>query len=134
VLRWHDEWWRNTFTRMLRERGGDRPRDQLLAVFDALDHLFCSDEYNGCIFVNVAVEFPVPHDPAHQLAAAHKRAMEEIIRQLAAYAGADDPAAFAAEFTLIMEGSYVTQHVDRSPEKTAAAQRVARMLVEKHMP
>lgn len=134
VLRQHDRWWRETFAGMLHRHGGDSPRGQLLAVFDALDELFGDESYNGCIFINVAVEFPMPFDPAHQAAAAHKLAMEALLRDLAARAGAADPAALAQEISLLMEGAYVTQQVIRQPTITDVARRIGRMLIERQLP
>jgi AcrR family transcriptional regulator len=134
VLRWHDRWWQDTFRQALRRHGGDSARGQLLATFDALDELLATPDFNGCFFVNVAVHFPLPHDPAHQAAAAHKQAMEAIIRELAGYAGAADPAALAQELSLVMEGAYVTQQVTRNPQTSAIARRVGELIVEKHLP
>jgi hypothetical protein len=42
------------------------------ALFDVVHVIIDADEYQGCIFVNVALEFPRPHDPAHGAAAEHK--------------------------------------------------------------
>ena len=134
ALRFHDRWWRDEFARMLREHGGDRPRDQLLAVFDALDHFFASDEYNGCFFINVAVQFPDPRDPAHVAAREHKKAMVDILRELAGYAGATDPSAFSEEFALLMEGAYVTAQVNRGVPTARIGRRMAEVLVERHIP
>ncbi len=134
VLRWHDRWWQDRFRELLRRHGGQTPRDQLLNAFDALEEMFASREYNGCLFINVAVEFPLPHDPAHMAAAEHKAAMEEIICELAAYAGAADPRAFAEEFAMVLEGSYVTRQITRNHQTVEIGRRLARMLVERHMP
>jgi len=134
VLRWHDRWWRDTFKEMLRRHGGDTPRGQLMAVFDALEETLAADGYNGCFFINVAVQFPLAHDPAHIAAAEHKRAMEGVIRELAAYAGAADPAAFAQELSLVMEGAYVTRQVTGNDATAAIARRIGTMLIEQHLP
>jgi len=146
VLDWHDRWWRDEFTQMLRRHGGDKPRDQLLAIGDALDEMFspaaggggdgepCATGFNGCIFINVSVAFPVPHDPAHIAAARHKQAMEDIVRELAGYAGIDDPAAFAQEYCMMLEGAYVTRQVSGNPDTAAIASRLAKMLVERRLP
>ncbi len=133
VLRWHDRWWQETFRQILRRHGGDTPRGQLLAVPDALAELFDSSQYNGCIFINVAVQFPQPHDPAHLLAADHKRAMEDLLREIAGYAGADDPALFSKELSLLMEGAYVTQQVCRRPEIDEIFDRMVKELVARHI-
>lgn len=133
VLRWHDRWWRDTFRERLRARGGESARGQLLAIFDVIEAMVHCDDYNGCFFVNVAVQFPVQHDPAHEAAAQHKRAMHAIVRELAAYAGADDPAALAGELSLLMEGAYVTQQIVRDPELMRLAREVGALLVERRL-
>lgn len=133
VLEWHDQWWKNEFRTMLRTIGGDQPRKQLLAVADALERVMCQSEFNGCFFVNVAVQFPQPHDPAHQAAVAHKRDMEEIIRELAGYAGAADPKAMAEEISLVMEGAYVTRQVTGNPATSQIARRLVESIVDRHI-
>ncbi|HRQ72733.1 MAG TPA: TetR/AcrR family transcriptional regulator [Phycisphaerales bacterium] len=134
VLRWHDRFWRDEFRSLLRKHGGDSPRGQLLCAFDAIEAMLNSEEFNGCFFINVAVQFPMHHDPAHQAAAEHKAAMEEIIREIAGYAGATDPAAFAQEFCMVLEGAYVTRQVTGCSQTAEIGRRLARMLVESHIP
>lgn len=134
VLIWHDRWWQDTFREMLKKHGGDKPRDQLLAIPDVLDWLFSSNDFNGCFFVNVAVQFPLPHDPAHEAAAKHKQSMGGIIRELAGYAGADDAGALAEELSLVLEGAYVTRQVLRDADTGQVARRLVHMLIEKHIP
>lgn len=134
VLNWHDRWWRDTFLALLRKHGGDTPRGQLMAIPDALEEVFTGGEFNGCIFVNVAVEFPLAHDPAHKAAAAHKEAMGDIIRELAGYAGANDPVAMAQEISLVMEGAYVTRHVTCDPATSNIARQIITLVVERHLP
>jgi AcrR family transcriptional regulator len=133
VLEWHDRWWRETFVEMLRRHGGDDPRDQLAAVFDALDEVF-TGEFNGCIFINVAVEFPNPNDPAHKAAASHKDSMVRIIREIAERARIDEAASFAEQFTLLMEGAYVTRHVTQKDKTADIARSLASMLLDKYLP
>ncbi len=134
VLRWHDRWWRDTFQQLLRKHGGDTPRGQILSLVDALEEVLSDDQFNGCFFINVAVQFPLPHDPAHQAAAEHKRAMEDLVRQIAGYAGARDPAAVAQEISLLMEGMYVRRQVLRDPGTPEAARRLLASIVERHLP
>ena len=141
ALEWHDKWWQNEFRRMLRVHGGDAPRDQLAAIPDALEELFnmgCDGKggcaFNGCIFVNVAVEFPNLNDPAHEAARRHKLAMLDVVREIAGYAGASDPRAFAEEMSLVMEGAYVTRQVTGDKKTAGIARRVCALLTEKHVP
>jgi AcrR family transcriptional regulator len=134
VLEHHDQWWRDEFTTKLQKCGGDDPADQLHAVFDVLNDLLSSEEFNGCIFVNVSAEFPLPHDPVHQAAAEHKKSMEMILRDLALRAGARDPVALAEQLSVIMEGAYVTRQVTRNARTTDIARKLGEALFDKYLP
>lgn len=134
VLRWHDKWWRDQFRALLRHHAGDAPRDQLLAIPDAIEQTISAPGFNGCIFVNVAVQFPLPHDPAHALAAEHKAKMEDLYRELAGYAGASDPVALAAELAMMTEGAYVTRQVTHDPRTADIFRRLVERTIEQHLP
>lgn len=134
VLRWHDRWWRDIFAQKLREYGGDTPRGQLTAVFDVIEEFTASEEFNGCIFINVAVQFPLPHLPAHQAAVKHKQQMEDILRELAGYAGAEDALALAKEISLVMEGAYITRHITGDVKTADIGRHIAKMVIDKHLP
>ncbi|HYF50424.1 MAG TPA: TetR/AcrR family transcriptional regulator [Planctomycetota bacterium] len=134
VLDHHDQWWCRTFQELLRKRGGLHPRHQLNAVCEVLNEIFHEDDFRGCIFVNAAVEFPLPHQAAFQSAQRHKKAMESIVQELAAACGASDPKSFAEEFTMVLEGAFVTQHVLRTPETAKIAHRLITLIMNKYMP
>lgn len=134
VLQQQDLWLRDTFLKLVRQRGGDSPEGQLRALFDVVEELIESDNYRGCFFVNVAMEFPLPHDPAHEAAARNKAAVGEIVRGLAERAGAQHPAHVAEELCLIMEGAYVTRHVTGNPGTADIARRVADRVIRDALP
>jgi AcrR family transcriptional regulator len=127
-------WLQETFRDMIRSHGGPDPAAQLRGLFDVVEQVINSDEFQGCIFVNVAMEFPLAHEPAHLAAAQHKRAIEAIVRELAAEANVDDPAAMAQELCLIIEGAYVTRQVTNDPQTIAIARRVAESVIGKRLP
>src|SRR6516164_6497451 len=91
ALEMKNRWLQDTFREMIRELGGATPVGHLLALFDVVDRIINTEEFQGCIFVNVAMEYPLPHDPSHVAAAQHKQAIEEIVCEMAARAGAGDP-------------------------------------------
>ena len=97
-----------------------------------VEHFVESEDFQGCIFVNASIEFPLPHDPAHVAAARSKRAVEEIVYELADAAGARDPRALAKELCLIMEGAYVTRHVTGDKQTVEIARRLARLAIAAH--
>jgi AcrR family transcriptional regulator len=125
----HDREMQDTFRRMIRERGGPTPRGQLEVVMDVVEHFVDSEGFQGCIFVNVAMEFPLPHEPAHVAAAHSKRAVEDIVHDLAVEAGAREPRTLAKELCLIMEGAYVTRHVSGDKQTVDVARKLAQLAI-----
>jgi AcrR family transcriptional regulator len=126
-------WLQDTFRALVRQHGGESAASQLRGLLDVVDQLIDADEYQGCIFVNVAMEFPLPTDPAHVAAARHKQAIEDIVCDLAAQAGAADPRALARQLCLIMEGAYVTRQVTGNRETIEIARRVADLVLASHL-
>jgi AcrR family transcriptional regulator len=88
ALESNSRWLQETLLALIRERGGPTPLGQLHALLDVVEHIVESDDYQGCIFVNVAMEFPLPHEPAHIAAAQNKQAIEDIVYGLVVEAGA----------------------------------------------
>src|SRR5262249_50424030 len=111
ALEMKNQWLQGTFREMVREHGGPTLVGQLRALLDVADRIMGADGFQGCIFINVAMEYPLPHDPAHIAAAQHKKAIEDFIRELAAGAGVAEPRQMARELCLILEGVYVTRQV-----------------------
>ncbi len=134
ALEMQHRWLLDTFRTMIRERGGPSPIGQLRAVLDVVEHLLESEGFQGCIFVNAAMEFPLPHEPAHVAALENKRAIESIVAALAEEAGADDPLALAQELCLIVEGTYVTRHVTGNKRTVDIARRIAMLAISAHCP
>jgi AcrR family transcriptional regulator len=117
------------FRNMARERGGPTPIGQLRSLLDVVEHLVESEDFQGCIFVNVAMEFPLPHEPAHVAAAKNKQAIEDMVHALAVEAAARDPRSLAKELCLIMEGAYVTRHVTGNKQTVDIARRIAELAI-----
>jgi AcrR family transcriptional regulator len=134
ALEMQNRWLQDTFRAMIGERGGSTAIGQLYAVLDVVENIIESDEYHGCIFVNVAMEFPLPHEPAHVLASQNKQAIEDIIGALATKAGATDPRALAQELCLVIEGAYVTRHVTGNRQTIDIARQIARLIIASRCP
>ena len=106
------------------------PREQLLAVFDVLDAWFHQPGFRGCTFVNAAAEFGAADAPPHRVAAEHKHRVGAYLRDLAAAAGATDPAGLAEELMLLIEGAISLAHVAGRKSAARRAQMVARRLID----
>jgi AcrR family transcriptional regulator len=133
ALEHHHHHMEDKFRAIVRHRGGNSPTGQLWALFDAVQNITESERFHGCVFVNVAIEFPLPHEPAHVVAVKSKEAIQRIVEELAGQAGAADPKALAEELCMIMEGAYVTRHVSCNPQTIAIARRLAERAIAAHV-
>lgn len=131
AVRQRDEWESAAWARAIRKLAGDDPGRQLLAMLDVMDVWFNDPDFRGCMFMNTAIEFPNPHDPVHQAAAAHKRQTRDYFRDLARAAGAVPAAAetFADCYTALIEGALVLRQTHGRND----AARVVRPAVEQLM-
>lgn len=104
-----DEWESQAWARAVRNIAGDDPVAQFLAMLDVMHLWFNDPDFHGCMFINAAAEFPNPHDPVHEAAAAYKHKVRDARRDLARAAGAgpDNAEAFADLFTALLEGALV---------------------------
>jgi AcrR family transcriptional regulator len=129
ALEYQNGWLQKTFLTLMQEHGGPSPIGQLHALLDVVEYIVESNDYHGCMFVNVAMEFPLPHEPAHIAAAQNKQAVEDMVCSVAAEAGAVDPRSLAKELCLLMEGAYVTRHVTGNKQTVDVARRVASLII-----
>jgi AcrR family transcriptional regulator len=82
------------------------PARQLQQYFDDLARRASVEDYRGCPFVNVAVEFSDPEHPARQFVFRNKQRLMARLLELTTAAGADDPQALADALGLMIEGVY----------------------------
>ncbi|MFM0739121.1 TetR/AcrR family transcriptional regulator [Paraburkholderia xenovorans] len=82
------------------------PARQLQQYFDDLAVRASVDDYRGCPFVNVSVEFPDAAHPTRQFVFRNKERLLARLLELSTAAGADDPEALANGLGLLIEGVY----------------------------
>ncbi|HRE48018.1 MAG TPA: TetR/AcrR family transcriptional regulator [Aggregatilineales bacterium] len=88
-------------------KGGDDPREQLIAFFKALEKLVTSPQCYGCPFLNAAVDFPNESHPGHQVALEHKGVVRTRFADLARGAGARAPETLGDQLLLLMDGAFM---------------------------
>lgn len=125
-VRLRDQWEREVWMRMIRERSDD-PRGQLLAAFDVLHEWFNHKDFGGCLFINAAAQYPSPNDPVHQIAADHKLAFEQFFIETADAAGARDPEELGKQLNMIVEGAINYRHITGSDD----AAKLCKSMVER---
>jgi AcrR family transcriptional regulator len=134
VLKWRDELWPTRLRSHLQKIAGDHPGDQLLALFDVLDEVFGTKGFNGCLFIRAASEYPLQHDPIHMVVKSHVQSLEQAIRELAGYAGADDAETLAKEIMHLVVGSYAMSQMDEGTKAPEIGKKMATKLVNDHIP
>jgi AcrR family transcriptional regulator len=110
------------------EAAGPDPAAQLVGMFDALATACRREGYRGCAFINAAAESR-PGSPVHERTLAHKTAVRAWVRDLAARAGAKDPAMVARALTLLLDGGLASGSLDGEPDAPAVAKHSARTIV-----
>lgn len=120
----------------MRKLAGDEPGGQLLAMFDVMDIWFNDPEFRGCMFMNTAAEFPNPHDPVHQAAAAHRKRSRDHYRNLAREGGAKERAAetFADCFTAMVEGALILRQTHGRNDAARVVRPAVEQLVRAYLP
>ncbi len=129
VLRLRCEQFRNWLFRRM-ETLGDTPREQLLAMFDALGEWFAEDSFQGCLFIKAAGEYQDRDHPIHAHSAEHKRLLYNHLKPLAEQAGARAPGLLAEQLLLLKEGAVVTAHLGHANDPAATAKRAAEALIK----
>lgn len=106
------------------------PAKQLQQYFDDLAVRASIEEYRGCPFVNVSVEFPDTAHPARRFVFRNKARLMARLLELSTAAGADDPVALANGLGLLIEGVYAaSQTYGPGCGPILAAPKVAAQLI-----
>jgi AcrR family transcriptional regulator len=131
VLRLRDEQFRNWLYRRMEDLA-DTPKEQLIAMFDALEEWFAEPGYKGCMFIKASSEYQEASHPIHKQAADHKRLLERHMSDLAGKAGLDDPDTIARQLLLLKEGAIVTANLGHTDHPAREAKAAARQLLNGH--
>jgi AcrR family transcriptional regulator len=131
-----DEWESQAWARAVRKIAGDDPGRQLLAMLDVMDLWFNDPDFGGCMFINAAAEFPNPHDPVHQAAAAYKKKCRDQRRDLARAAGATraDAETFADCYTALIEGALILRQTQGRNDAARSVRPAVEQLIRAYLP
>jgi AcrR family transcriptional regulator len=105
------------------------PRARLLAVFDVLQRKFTDQGYRGCAFLNALAEIPSREHPAFDAAALYHTRLRDLLRELAAAAGARQPDTLAAQLAALVAGAIPWAVLTRSDAPARQARAAAEVLV-----
>ena len=134
AVQMRDDWEMMAWERAVKRCAGEDPLARLVGFFEVLDSWFQAPDFRGCLFINVASEFPNPNDPVHQAAAQYKKKGREGFLALAMDAGLVSAEDFADQYTLLLEGALIMRQVHGRDDAARIASRAVRRLVDEHLP
>ncbi|MGO9081017.1 MAG: hypothetical protein ACLQDY_18560 [Streptosporangiaceae bacterium] len=106
---------------------GPDPADQLAAVFDALGRWYAEPSFRGCAIVNAAVQHHT--GSASSVAARHLNRHLDLLRGIAARAGAADADVLGRQLLMLVEGAtVVADHLDADDPARHAKQAALALL------
>jgi AcrR family transcriptional regulator len=112
-------------------RRGATAKEQLLAIFDLFDEWFHGDDFEGCSFIKVLLEFDDLGHPIGRASADYLENIRFLVRNLALEAGLRDPDAFALSWHILMKGSIV-QAAEGDRDAAKRAQALGSLLIAQH--
>jgi AcrR family transcriptional regulator len=112
------------------DRSGDDPRARFDGLWEALEEWVAADGFRGSFIANGATELrSEPDHPAHAVIAAHRRALRQLLEDLAKAVCAYDTAVLAAQLQVLVDGAIAAAAVDRDPAAAGGARELARAAV-----
>ena len=110
---------------------GRKPNQRLLALFDALQEWFTSDNYYGCPFHRAAGEFPDLKHPVHKEVMKNKHELRQFVTELVADAGLPHKANLVEELMIMMAGSEVMTNIEGPAKHAQIARDTAARLIRR---
>ncbi|MCG8449654.1 MAG: TetR/AcrR family transcriptional regulator [Pirellulales bacterium] len=108
---------------------GQDSTQQVLAIFDVLQEFFEEQDFNGCMLINAAMAFPDPNDPIHQTAIQNKKALGQLLVDLAKSVGIANAEALVEKFHLLFDGAIISRHVFGNRDAAKAGKELAAVLI-----
>ena len=110
---------------------GERPTDQLLAIFDLFDEWFRRPDFEGCPFLTTMMEVNDTQHPVHRASVEHLARIRSYLRELAEASGVPDALLLSRQWHLLMKGSIMAAH-EGDVEAAAAARGLGVLLLRSH--
>jgi AcrR family transcriptional regulator len=129
VLESEGKQWREWFIGAIEAGGGDA-QTKLTRIFPALKSWFGEDRFYGCPFINAVAEHDKDQKQFRNIAMKHKKVVLAHIERLADEMGATEPALFAHQLALLIDGAIVAAMVSRDPGVADTAALAAGSLFE----
>lgn len=130
-LRRREELWTVAWLQHESRLRGQRPQDQLLAIFELFGEWFECPDFEGCSFITTMMEIDDRDHPVRRESVEQLARIRGYLRDLAAAAGASDPARFARQWHILMKGSIIAAH-EGDAGAAEAARELGALLLQSH--
>lgn len=107
-LQRREELWTIGWLQTEARRRGATPAQRLLAIFDLFGEWFNGPDFEGCSFVQIALELTDNDSAVRRATVQHLANIRRFLGELASDAGIADPDAFARQWHILMKGSIVS--------------------------
>ncbi len=131
-LRQREDRWTNGWLRAEVESRTDDPAERLLTIFDVFGEWFRSDDFDGCAFVNVVLEFDDRENSARKASVQHLANIRDFLRETAEGAGVSDLDNFSRQWHILMKGSIVAAG-EGDADAASRAKEVGRLLLKQEI-
>lgn len=105
------------------------PREQILAVFDAMADVFAQPGFRGCAFLMANAEIPAG-ERTRPVCDSYRGWIRDLFHRLAKDAGARQPAALTQQLMLLYDGALVAAQMDGNAAAAHAARGTAASLID----
>lgn len=109
-LRRREQLWTQEWLQQESRLRGERPQDQLLAIFDLFGEWFARPDFEGCAFLTTMMEINDERHPVRQASIAYLARIRGYLRELATEIGIADPERLARQWHVLMKGSIMAAH------------------------
>lgn len=107
----------------------DKPREQILAIFDLLGEVAAENNYRGCAFVNASAEGD-PNGPVRDVCVRSRTWVRALFVRLAKDFGAADPEKLGQRLNQLYDGAVITASMDRDLSAAKEARAMAELLLD----
>ncbi|MEV0633600.1 helix-turn-helix domain-containing protein [Streptomyces sp. NPDC050619] len=116
----------------IKERVGaiDEPVEKVLGTFDFLDDWFHQPGFRGCVFAGAFGEAGAAAHVVVAAVQAHKRAMRELLTELAVQAGIRDADAVGAQLAVLFDGAMAVATFTGDTDAARYARQTAQTVLD----
>jgi AcrR family transcriptional regulator len=130
-LRLRERLWTEQWLQHESSLRGERPQDQMLAIFDLFSEWFARPDFEGCAFLTTMMEINKRDHPVFQASVEHLANIRGYLQGLAEAVGVPDPQRVARQWHLLMKGSILAAH-EGDTGAAAAAREMGVLLLRSH--